>query len=502
MCREGETREINESLVIPHSLSLYPSLSFSLTISLSISHSLPLSIILSLSLSESLSPSPIHSSLLSGGETQIYPSSCNILIHDLTYDTYEKYIRGISSPSPHVKTTYLKVSDVNNVGFSATATATGSARIQRIDLSYGGFGVKATTKDDTFWLNKPEFIYSFEDGEYIYFIFKENASENQVEQEVTRIGMCGSPGSCDPIQDKQYGPFSQCPAVPSFKVAPANIEANYGETATFHCKAYNPDNTKLRWVKESGPLTHGQTQPDGALVLSSVTERDTGCYMCSLQGVSGVSIASACLVVLVSPKFTILPTDNQVVGGYGEDVLIPCRAEGSPAPQYRWDRLDGALPEGCKVTEQGDLKLVRVIEEDAGIYRCTAYNSIATIVRDITVKVAGSDPQTNPINKSKNYGTLMIIIIAVVVVCIVCVLTFCAVKVSKRNSHKKFQMVPGEPSSRLMSGYPTGSLARTQHTSLPSHNPSDIYHPNNWVPNTIAVPPRTTGAPVTVRRII
>ena len=51
---------------------------------------------------------------------------------------------------------------------------------------------------------------------------------------------------------------------------------------------------------------------------------------------------------------------------------------------------DEELPEGAHITPEGDLKLIRVINQDAGFYRCTAYNSVRTIQSDdIVLKVEG-----------------------------------------------------------------------------------------------------------------
>ena len=37
------------------------------------------------------------------------------------------------------------------------------------------------------WLNRPTFVYSFEEGEYVYFLFYETAIEVKTEQVYSRV---------------------------------------------------------------------------------------------------------------------------------------------------------------------------------------------------------------------------------------------------------------------------------------------------------------------------
>ena len=69
--------------------------------------------------------------------------------------------------------------------------------------------------------------------------------------------------------------------------------------------------------------------------------------------------------------------------------MITCRASGNPTPQFSWVKLGGQLPEGSTKDVEGDLKLIRVINQDEGVYRCTASNSVNSIRQDITVKIIG-----------------------------------------------------------------------------------------------------------------
>ena len=145
------------------------------------------------------------------------------------------------------------------------------------------------------------------------------------------------------------------------------------------------------WEKVQGHLPYEhEASKSGALVISSASAADIGCYLCILRGVSGSVSSRACLVVRISPQFTALPTDNMIAVTAGDDVVMTCRASGNPVPSYRWEKIGEAMPEGStQGSIQGDLKLIRVINLDQGVYRCVAENSVDSISQDITLKVIG-----------------------------------------------------------------------------------------------------------------
>lgn len=69
------------------------------------------------------------------------------------------------------------------------------------------------------------------------------------------------------------------------------------------------------------------------------------------------------------------PTNKTVTSGH-QDLVLRCRAEGVPTPTVSWKRIDGNLPDGSQVLDSGDLKIIRVMEEDQGGYRCVVKNKI------------------------------------------------------------------------------------------------------------------------------
>ena len=88
------------------------------------------------------------------------------------------------------------------------------------------------------------------------------------------------------------------------------------------------------------------------------------------------------------PRFTEAPADISVT--QGDDVTLPCRAEGSPRPDITWT-FQGAPLSSVRMTAQADgsLFISNVRVSDAGLYECSASNSVRTISSSAQVRVLG-----------------------------------------------------------------------------------------------------------------
>lgn len=70
----------------------------------------------------------------------------------------------------------------------------------------------------------------------------------------------------------------------------------------------------------------------------------------------------------------------------GKSVTLQCKVYGNPAPDVRWtkdgDAVNIADPSRISVSLTGNtssLTIVSVVQEDQGLYRCVANNSINTV---------------------------------------------------------------------------------------------------------------------------
>lgn len=73
----------------------------------------------------------------------------------------------------------------------------------------------------------------------------------------------------------------------------------------------------------------------------------------------------------------------------GRPAELTCIASGSPSPQLTWWKLNGSLPVNSTVRD-GELRLVNVTQEDAGIYFCEASNVEGTAVGNGTLEIKGT----------------------------------------------------------------------------------------------------------------
>ena len=96
-----------------------------------------------------------------------------------------------------------------------------------------------------------------------------------------------------------------------------------------------------------------------------------GRFTCIVSNPAGS--ASGYITVFTRPVIVIPPMDTNVfVGG---DVNLTCTAIGYPAPSYQWRKVNGSLPQNCRISINdgtSTLSLYSVDLEDNGEYNCTA----------------------------------------------------------------------------------------------------------------------------------
>lgn len=82
-------------------------------------------------------------------------------------------------------------------------------------------------------------------------------------------------------------PPSQPPAGLSVYVVSPQVEARVGESVRMRCDSSDPQ-ARVQWDKEGGALPLSATQtPDGQLTMYSVSEGDSGTYICTAVAPSG-----------------------------------------------------------------------------------------------------------------------------------------------------------------------------------------------------------------------
>lgn len=214
-------------------------------------------------------------------------------------------------------------------------------------------------------------------------------------------------------------PYSHCPKLPVFALRPQN------KTVTLDDKT--PKDQKLRcsgksrdivphWSKARGQInSNSEISEDGKeLNIKVDSYTDSGVYICSLIGAAGTVSVSVTLSVKIKPEFTLVSPANVSVQN-GLDVTLECRATGYPSPVTKWFKRGSKLPVSARMEENGDLKIIRTMYDDAGVYHCEIENGVGQPLTqrssDIKLSVISSEPgREATTDQSKRFsGTLLIV---------------------------------------------------------------------------------------------
>uniref|UniRef100_A0AAV2JCT5 Peroxidase n=1 Tax=Knipowitschia caucasica TaxID=637954 RepID=A0AAV2JCT5_KNICA len=179
-------------------------------------------------------------------------------------------------------------------------------------------------------------------------------------------------------------------ATPQFSVRPQDQSVLEGHTVDFPCEAAGYPQPVIAWTRAGSALPTDRRHTvlsSGTLRISRVAAHDEGQYEC--QAVSPVG------TVLTSVQLSIqqrgFPEARDLTVESGQDVQIPCSAQGQPRPVLTWNKDGVQVTESGKfhISADGFLEVSDVGTADAGRYECIARNSIgyqvASMVLTVTV---------------------------------------------------------------------------------------------------------------------
>ncbi|XP_013859793.1 receptor-type tyrosine-protein phosphatase delta isoform X20 [Austrofundulus limnaeus] len=201
------------------------------------------------------------------------------------------------------------------------------------------------------------------------------------------------------------------PGFPTIDMGPQLKVVERTRTSTMLCAASGNPDPDIAWFKDFLPvnttnnngrikqLRSGGTPIRGALQIEQSEESDQGKYECVATNSDGTRYSAPANLYVrelrevrrVPPRFSIPPTDNEIMPG--GSVNITCVAVGSPMPYVKW--MLGAedltpeddMPIGRNVLELTDVR-------QSANYTCVAMSTLGVIeaVAQITVKALPKAP--------------------------------------------------------------------------------------------------------------
>ncbi|XP_035530943.1 receptor-type tyrosine-protein phosphatase delta isoform X19 [Morone saxatilis] len=195
------------------------------------------------------------------------------------------------------------------------------------------------------------------------------------------------------------------PGFPTIDMGPQLKVVERTRTATMLCAASGNPDPDISWFKDFLPVNttnnNGRIKQlrSGALQIEHSEESDQGKYECVATNNDGTRYSAPANLYVrelrevrrVPPRFSIPPTDNEIMPG--GSVNITCVAVGSPMPYVKW--MLGAedltpeddMPIGRNVLELTDVR-------QSANYTCVAMSTLGVIeaVAQITVKALPKSP--------------------------------------------------------------------------------------------------------------
>ncbi|XP_020284821.1 Down syndrome cell adhesion molecule-like protein Dscam2 isoform X48 [Pseudomyrmex gracilis] len=186
------------------------------------------------------------------------------------------------------------------------------------------------------------------------------------------------------------------------------LPMNAGEFANLQCIVPTGDlPLNIRWSYpgeemggSSGVIAKKVADRVSMLMISIITARHAGEYVCTAENAAGTASHSTILTVNVPPRWILEPTDKAFA--QGSDARVECKADGFPKPQVTWKRAAGDTPgdyTDLKLSnpdisvEDGTLSINNIQKTNEGYYLCEAVNGIGSGLSAVILISVQAPPQ-------------------------------------------------------------------------------------------------------------
>ncbi|XP_075993488.1 netrin receptor DCC [Genypterus blacodes] len=164
-----------------------------------------------------------------------------------------------------------------------------------------------------------------------------------------------------------------------FLQRPSTLTALLGSIAVLECSASGYPTPIITWRRGEERIQSWNRKysllAGSNLVISSVTDDDSGSYSCSASNRNQNITAHSQLRVLVPPQFLNYPTNTFAYEA--TDIELECAVTGSPPLNVRWMKNgEEVIPSDYfQIVDGSNLQILGLVKSDEGFYQCVAENA-------------------------------------------------------------------------------------------------------------------------------
>ncbi|XP_063298594.1 immunoglobulin superfamily member 10 [Pelobates fuscus] len=192
------------------------------------------------------------------------------------------------------------------------------------------------------------------------------------------------------------------------------IELNFGDKLLLNCTATGEPTPRIMWRLPSKAVVDQwhrmgnriKVHPNGSLLIDSVTEKDSGDYLCVARNKMGEDLILMKVSVTMKPAKIIQKQHLNKQVPYGKDFKVDCKASGLPLPEITWSLPDGTILNNVLqaddsgrrkrryvLFDNGTLYLNKVGMAEEGDYTCYAENTLGKDEMKVHIKVVTAAPR-------------------------------------------------------------------------------------------------------------
>uniref|UniRef100_A0AAY4A9A6 Netrin receptor DCC n=1 Tax=Denticeps clupeoides TaxID=299321 RepID=A0AAY4A9A6_9TELE len=163
-----------------------------------------------------------------------------------------------------------------------------------------------------------------------------------------------------------------------FLQRPQKVTALQGKDAVLECSASGYPTPSFYWLRGNEMIESRSKKYSllggSNLLISSVTDDDSGAYSCVAHNKNENITSSAELSVMVPPQFLNYPSNMYAYES--TDIEMECAVTGNPQPSVRWVKNgEVVIPSDYfQIVDGNNLQILGLVKSDEGFYQCVAEN--------------------------------------------------------------------------------------------------------------------------------